>query len=494
MTIDASAVARVLGIETKFEDLRDGGVLFLPQRIAVIAPGASDSVYPATPFQATSAFAAGQRCGFGSLIHLLMRELFPQNGDGVGSVPVTIYPLTDAVGAAPAAGAITPTGVQTLAASYRVKVAEVASAPFVISTTDTPADVVAAMTTAINAALEMPVIAADEAGVSVSLTCKWGGTSGNDLIAEVEGEDFGMTLAVTQPVGGLVNPDVDDALGLFGTVWESMVLNAFEVEDTVTLDKIQTVGEGRWGELVRKPFVAFCGNTAATVADATVICDARPLDRINAQLVAPGSNHLPGVVAARQLSRIARLANNNPPVDYGSQRATGLVPGPDAEQWTYPDRDQAVKAGCSTIEVKDGEISIGDVVTFYHPAGDPLPAFRHVVDIVKLQNILFNLDLVFKSGDWDGAVLIPDGQPTVNPLARKPSAAKAAGAAMVDSLGLHALISDPESAKASQIAAINSQNGKRLDYQLTVQLSGNVNIINATLRWGFFFGTPAVVG
>jgi phage tail sheath gpL-like len=202
---------------------------------------------------------------------------------------------------------------------------------------------------------------------------------------------------------------------------------------------------------------------------------------------------LPFVVAARQLARIAPTANNNPPQDYGSQIATGLVPGADGEQWTYADRDSAVKKGSSTIEVKDGVVNLSDIVTFYHPSGDAIPAYRYVVDIVKVQNILFNLDLIFATKEWDGAPLIPDDQPTTNRSAKKPKTAVAAISSLLDSLGLNAIISDPETAKKNTLASINAQNPKRLDVSTTVQLSGNTNIISVDFNWGFYFGTTPTV-
>lgn len=591
MTVDISAVARVLGIETKFEDLRAGEVLFLPQRVAVLAQGASDAVYSLEKFQATSAAQAGARFGYGSPAHLIARQLFPSNGDGVGTIPVTFYPLVDAGAGVAAVGEILPSGSQTKAAAYRVKVNNILSEPFVVPVGASVTTICQLIGLAIVAVLEMPVKVTYTYGVvtatpgtnvgngtvtllsvtgnplpgnyflelitvvanggvfrltgptgtvisssvtmtpaplgttvinvggiqftitdgavdfalgddftitvpaiDVQLTAKWEGVSGNAIFIEVEGEDLGVTFAVTQPTGGLVNPDLSAALALVGSVWETLVLNALNIEDTTALDDISTVGEGRWGELVRKPFIAFTGNTKTTVADATAISAARRTDRVNAQLVAPGSVDLPFVVAARQLARIARVANNNPPRDYGSQRATGLVPGADAVQWDYPTRDQAVKAGSSTIEVKDGVVSISDVVTFYRPEGDETPAYRFVVDIVKLQNILFNIDLIFNDVSWDGAPLIPDNQPTVNPEAKKPKMAVAAINGKLDGLGLNAIISDPATAKKSTVASINSGNPKRLDWQTTVQLSGNTNIISATLSFGFFFGQAAVVG
>lgn len=495
--VDASAVARVVGIKTTFKDLRAGGILFLPQRIAVIGQGASASTYSTTKAQLTSAFAVGSAYGFGSPLHLAAKQLMPANGDGVGTLPVTFYPLQDDGSGVAAAGDITPSGAQTEAAAYLVRVNNIDSEQFVISPGDTVADVVTAATAAINAVLEMPVVATDATpgtSTEIGIESKWKGASANGLVIEVIGSTTaGTSFAITQPTGGLVNPDVDDALNQVGNVWESMFLNCLDIADTATLDKYSVFGEGRWGALTRKPMIAFTGNTATTVNDATTVSDARKTDRTNSQLVAPGSNDLPFVVAARQLARIAPVANNNPPQDYGSQDATNLVPGADGVQWTYADRDQAVKKGSSTVEVKDSVVNVSDVVTFYHPSGDPTPAYRYVVDIVKLQNIIFNLDLIFATKEWDGAPLIPDDQPTVNRSAKKPKSAVAAVSALLDSLGLNAIISDPETAKANTLAAINDQNPKRLDVTTTVQLSGNTNIISVDLNFGFFFGTTPTV-
>ncbi|MCH9712767.1 MAG: phage tail protein [Proteobacteria bacterium] len=491
--VDASAVARVVGIKTTFKDLRGGSILFLPQRIAVVGQGSSASVYSTTKAQHTSALSVGQTYGFGSPLHLAALQLMPVNGDGVGTIPVTFYPLDDDGSGVASAGDITPSGVQTEAASYVVRVNNIDSEPFVISVGDTVATIVTAMTAAINANLNMPIIATDST-TTVDTASKWKGVSANDIVIEIIGSTTaGTSFAITQHVGGLVNPDVDDALTQVGDVWETMFLNCMGASDSGTLTKFATFGEGRWGALVRKPCIAFGGNTATTVALATAITDARKTDRTNCQLVEPGSNDLPLVVAARQLARIAKVANNNPPHDYGSQDATGLTPGADGDQWTYADRDEAVKKGSSTIEVKDGVANIADVVTMYHPSGDPIPAYRFVVDIVKLQNIIFNLDLEFATSKWDGAPLIPDDQPTINASAKKPKTAVAAVSAILDSLGLNAFISDPETAKENTFAEIDPANPKRLNVVTTVQLSGNSNIISVDLDFGFFFGTPTVV-
>ena len=490
--IDLSAVARDTGITTAFKNLKRGGVTYLPQRIALFGQGSTASTFSTSKAQVTSALEVAQTYGFGSPLHLAALQLLPTNGDGVGTLPVTVYPLDDEGGATAAAGDITPAGAVSMAGSFVVRVINIVSQAFSVAVGDTVAQIVTKIYTAMAATLDLPVTAVDST-TKVDVTAKWKGASGNDLYLEVVGPtDTGVTFAFTQPTGGATNPNIDAALAQIGGVWETMIVNCLDIADTTTLGKYTTAGEGRWLATVRKPFLVFTGNTEAVVATAIAVPDARKTDRVNCQLVAPGSNDLPFVVAARQVARIAVLANNNPPHDYGSQAATGLTPGLDSVQWDFTKRDQAVKGGSSTIEVRDGVVNISDVVTFYHPSGDPTPAYRFVVDVVKVMNILFNTDIIFAAAEWDGAPLIPDDQPTVNRSAKKPKTAVTAVAAMIDSLGLEAIISDPVGAKTTIQAEINSQNPKRLDVAYTVALAGNTNIKSIDFNFGFYFGTPSV--
>lgn len=498
MAVDATAVARVVGIQAEFLDLRGGAAAFLPQHIAIVAQGSSAVEYPLTPFRITSSFQAGLRYGFGSPIHLIALQLFPPTGGGVGTIPVTVFPLVDDYDAGvPAAGSITPSATATVQATFRARIGGVLSAPFTVAVDDTVAIICDKMVAAINAVLEMPVTAADGT-TDVDLTAKWDGASGNDIVLEVLTEDGAVpsedvTFSFTPMASGAVDPDIDAALAQLGSTWYTLVISGFKSTNTTALDSFSAAGEGRWDQLVRKPFMAFSGTGEDDVNTAVTVPNARTLDRVNVQCVAPGSPNMPCVIAAAAVREIAKLANNNPPTDYGSRPLRGLVPGLDTEQWTYAQRDLAVKAGSSTVEVKGGLVHLSDTVTFYHPAGDPTPAFRFVVDVIKLWNVIYNLGLEFENPRWDGAPLIPDGQPTVNPNARTPKAAKAAVCAIIDGLALQAILSNPEAAKEATTATINSSNPKRLDIRTVVQLSGNTNIISTDLLFGFFFGTPPLV-
>lgn len=325
---------------------------------------------------------------------------------------------------------------------------------------------------------------------NLKLISSWKGVSANDLVIEVIGDTaLGVTFALVQPTGGLVNPEVDDAIARMGSVWNTMVINGLNIEDTVALDAYQTLGELRWDPLVRRPFVCFTGNTLADVEDATAVCSERTEDRVNAQLVAPGSVNLPCVVAARQVARIVKVANNTPAVSYQKQKATGLLSGDDDLQWDPTIRDQAVKLGSSTVEVTDDLIRISDVVTFYRRTGEDPPGWRYVCNIVKIQNAIFNMDIEFSKQEWAAAPVVADEDPVTLPEAKKPKMFKAKANQILENLGDAAILANVAAAKALTTAVIGGPN--RVDVGVKFPVSANANIIDIGMEFGYLFPTAA---
>jgi phage tail sheath gpL-like len=493
MSVDPNAVARVVGIDTSFINLLGSSAIMLPQRVALVGQGATAATYALTPLIVRTAVEVGLAYGFGSPLHIAAAQLLPLHGDGIGRIPCTVYPMVDDGGAVVAAGDITPVGTHSGSASYRVVVNGIKSAAFVLSDGDVVADVCAAVTAAMAANVSLPVTATDSV-TTVDVEAKWKGESGNDILLSVEGPvDQGITFGFTQPINGATNPDVDDALSVIGVdVWETLIVNCLEVTDATTLDKIQAWGDTRWGALVKKPAMAICGSTEATAATMIALGEGRKDDRVNGVINAIGSSDLPCAIAARAVARIAVVANGNPPHDYGGLKLTGLLPGTDAQQASYATRDALVHAGIGTTTVEDGTVLMSDTVLFYHPDGEVPPAFRYVCDVVKLQNLIFNLDLIFNAPEWDGAPLIPDDQPTTNSTARKPSSAISAVNSLIDAFALLAILSDPEGTKPLTTASIDGANPKRLNISLTVKLSGNANVISIDFNFGFYFGVQAI--
>lgn len=491
--VPLSALARVLGIQTIFENRRPGGTQILPQRVALVGQGATNSTFPLTKFIATSAQEVGNTVGFGTPLHLAAKQLLPANGDGLGQVPLTVYPLADDGSGLAAAGNIIPVGAQTVAANYAVRIGNITSQAFTILAAATIADVTAAMTTAINSTLDMPFIATDNT-TDVDLDAKWAGSSANGILVEIVGTaGTGYDFTITQPTGGATNPSIQPALDQVGDVWETMFVSCFETADSTNLNLFQTWGLGRWGSLTRKPAVMCWGTAEADVATAISIPEGRKDDYQNYQMPAPGCNDPIFVIAARAVARIAVRANTDAAFDYGSLPMDGLVPGPDGDQWLYTDRDIAIKGGSGSTQVKNSVIQISDTVTFYHPDGDPDPAYRYVVDIVRLQNIIFSFDMEFAQVKWDGAPTIPDDQDTTNPNAKKPKMYKAAAATIVDTLALRAVLAKPAESKAGIIAELDPSNSKRVNLCVPVTFSGNSNIISIDLKFGFLFEEPAII-
>jgi hypothetical protein len=179
MAIDASAVARVLGIDTAFTPQGAGNIQFLPQRIAVFAQGSTGGSYSSAKRRVLSSSEAGQTYGFGSPVHNIVRQLLPANGDGVNTIPVTVYPLSDAVSSTAASGSIVPSGTQTKTVAYQVVVNNIASAQFSVAANASVTQKLAAAYTAILATLEMPVVPAFTYGTVTSVA---GTNTGNGTV------------------------------------------------------------------------------------------------------------------------------------------------------------------------------------------------------------------------------------------------------------------------------------------------------------------------
>ena len=311
--IDPSAIARALGIKTEYKQIGAANVRFLQQRIAVFGQGTSAKVYSVAKRKIFSHGEAATVYGFGCPIHLAALQLLPTNGDGVTPIPLTVYPLPD--GTTEADGDLTLTTPPTVDEVFKLRIGGIETGEFTILSTDTGTTAVAKVIAAVNAVLEMPVIAGDGTTLT-TLTAKWKGTTGNDILMSVIAPDASTAVWTFTPMAsGATNPTVDAALALVGNVWETMALNALGTGDSLALTAFETFGVGRWGADVRKPLVVFSGDVNSVVATATTVPEANKTHFTNSQLVAPGSDELPFVVAARQLARIAMVANVTPPLD-----------------------------------------------------------------------------------------------------------------------------------------------------------------------------------
>ncbi len=485
MSLPNTFISRALGIDVKFENFNLGGAVYLPRRVVVIGQGSSSSTFDYDQTEILSSSQAGAKYGYGSPIHLAVNQLLPANNTGLLGIPVTVIPLAD--GTTSATGSITVTGTETVQSVGQIYIGGIPSLQFVTAIGD-DADVVAnKIKEAIDSVLNIPVTTGTVSLGDIPLTAKWAGESGNQISIEIElDSESGITLVSTDMTGGAVNPDVSTALAKITSVWETDILNLLNYDDTDTLAKYDTWNTGKWTQLQKMPSIIASGVTD-DFATRTAITDSRKDDKSNYMIVSVGSRELPFVVAAKGLALIAQTANDTPAKNY-TGKLTGLSSGSDSVQENDNTRNLSVQKGSSTNIKVGTSVELNDTITMYHPDDDPNNAYRYVVDIVKLQNIIFNLGIVLAS--LKGRPLAPDTTVTGDPDAVQPKYVKNILSNLADSLagGNSMIIVEPKFTKENMKVTINDQNPKRLDVIFPVKISGNVEVVSVDVKWGFYLG------
>jgi len=490
MSLAQSIVARVTGVDVSYKNFNLGKAQYLPQRIAIIGQGttALNGTYSNDKVVVTSEKAIADTYGYGSPLHLACRQLLPANGNGIKGIPVTVYPLDDDGSGVAAAGSIDASGDATDDGGGYVAIGGVKSAKIVIPDESTAAEALGIIKLAIASILHMPVTDGIVAAGSLPLTSKWKGESANDIIIDIsELECTGITFSVTDMASGDVNPDVQDALDIIDEVWETIILNCMNYNDSDTNALYHAFGEARWEQTVKKPLLVATG-CVDNYATRTAVTDADSSNRTMFLIQSCGSRELPFVIAAQGLvNDIAEKANNKPAHDYIGYLA-GLHTGDDTVQEDHSTRDNAVKLGAST-NIKVGSIAyLADIVTFYHPDGEDPPAYRYVCDIIKLMNIVYNLDIIQET--LRGRPLLPDGTPTNDPDVVQPKMVHTKLSLLANSLasGRSAIIADPAFTRENISVTINDTNPKRLDTVFPVKLSGNVEVNSTDVYFSFYLG------
>ncbi|MGL4981723.1 MAG: hypothetical protein ACRC4W_02490 [Treponemataceae bacterium] len=488
MGVQSNAVSRVTGVDVQYRNFNEGSVQFLPQRLAVVGVGNDNATYTLDKFEAINANDVAKRYGYGSPLHLVCRQLFPQNGNSA-TFPVTIYPVEKNQSSIFATNTVEILGSANDNFSGSVVIGGI-KASFVITKNATENQIATTIATAINAVLEMPAKATVESGASIiELSAKWSGQTGNKISLQFNLQNANFAISY-DPLfsGGLLDPTVKNVFPKFGQIWETFILNTFDYKGQDLLDLYQVFGEERWGLLNKKPIMVAHGCTD-DYTTRTDVSDERPFDYINFFVTSVKSPELPFVVAAKaMIDDIITTANDNPPTNYKGL-LKGLAVGADEYQEDYNVHNLSVQKGASTNIVNGGLCELKDIVTFYHPAEEGnIPSKRYVVDLVKLQNIVYNVRLILESDRFKGAPFVTNDDLTTNPNAFQPKDIKTALINLSDSLVDSAIIMDGRFTKKNIKVEIDSQNPKRLNVIYPVKLSGNAEIISTDLFFGFYLG------
>ena len=498
MGLSQSAISRVVGVEMTYKSFSKNGAQLLPQRLAVFGQANEGVSYPNEKYEGEgSAAAVANRFGWGSPLHLAALQLYPENGTGA-SFPVDFIPVEAGAGANAAVGGITITGDATANGSGKIYIGG-KKCEFSVSKGDTAAAIMDNIAAAINSVLEMPATATaakeDNVTKSITLTAKWKGGSGNDIKVFGEANLTGPTITFTAFSGGNIDPSttLSSAFTKMGGVWYTCLLNTWNYDNTDILDLFKAEGERRWGVMVKQPCFSIVGCTD-NYATRTSVTDVRKDDYINALGVSVGSPELPLSIAARYAFFALETFDKNPAQDV-KDTLTGLLAGSEEEQEEYTVRNNAQNKGSSTnvrLAGKNGCAVMNDFITMYHPDTEgKYPSKKYVVDIVKLQNICYNVRLIMEQDDLKGAPLVADGDVVTNPKAVQPKVIVGYFYNLADSLVKNAIITDAAYTKKNMTVAIDDENPKRLNTTFPVKLSGNIEVSSNDIYFAFNTGSAA---
>jgi phage tail sheath gpL-like len=324
------------------------------------------------PFQILSPEDAGDKLGFGFMLHRLAKQAF----QGSNGVETWVLPQAEAGGAVAAAGELDFTGTTGVVAGTIPLYLSGLSVPVTIATAATIENIADAVVAAINADADLPVTAVKVAVTfEVTLTAKSKGPWGNDIsiafsLGVNEELPAGVTVAVTDMATGAGIPTISTALDALGTGdnanegYFTDVVHGYG-QDTTTLDAISAyVGAGNefsglYSKTVARPFRVLTGDVAtgsAGLAALIVITDLRKTDRASGVIAVPGSQSHPSEIASQAIGHMARINNDRAAQSYVGILLTGIWPGDTADRWTseYDNRDTAVKSGISPTRVQSG--------------------------------------------------------------------------------------------------------------------------------------------
>jgi phage tail sheath gpL-like len=470
----------------------------LPQRIAVLceANTANQPTLDVAEYQATNLKSVGDRYGYGSPAYLIARIMLPI----IGGIPLVFYPQAEAPGATAHVTEITPVGTATANATHTILIGgrDGLDGQFyniTIAIGDSSNEITEKITNAINGVIGSPVIPTDNGYIS-TLTTKWKGATASGLTVSIDtnGNDAGITYGIGDDAVGAGTPSIAGGLNLFGSKWNTILINSYGTNSTVAsaLEAFNGVPDsetptGRYVGTVMKPFIALTGSVAD---DPSAFTDARKSDVTISISPAPNSAGFQFEAAANDGAIWAVVAQNSPELDILNKYMPDMpTPISIGTMESYNERDRIVKLGCSTVESVNGKYQFKDNVTTYHPDGDLQPAYRWRRDLMIDFNIRFRY-MILEQTFLVGKVLANDGDDVTSQNVIKPKTWKQIlNDGLFTSLVADGLIADADFSAESLVVSIDTTNPNRFNTKFKYKKTGVARISATTVESGFNLGT-----
>lgn len=505
MTLSANIVERCSSYALGYK-LTSAAGNYLPNRVAVFSPISTDkSAYSAYNIPVTITTNEQARRLFGECpATQIARILKPTVGGGLGTIPMDVFPIQDAAGAAAAEATLTVTGTAAKDGVVYIsfngrKTIEGRQCAAVFSKDDTAADVKEAIKDAISAFLYAPVEVTEDDG-TYTMTSKWKAANANELKIHFECSDTGLTFTDPTFAGGSDGSiSLADALANIGDVWYTHVINIYgssQFDTFATFNgepDIETNGSGRWSGTTCKPFVCITGTTESNAETLKALAANRKSDLTNALAPAPLSPGFSYEAAANMVVLSAVIADGNAHMDINN-RSYADMPAPAndyiGDMQNFNVRDDLVANGISTViyDASNG-YTVQSFITFRRPEGQsPLAYdFRYVRDIFVDFNVIYNYRLREGLYLCDKVILNDTDVASVDNIIR-PKDWKAVIFEMVDALADLALLADPDYAKANVVVQIAKSDPQRINTTFFYKRSGIARKTSTNAYAGFNFG------
>jgi phage tail sheath gpL-like len=343
------------------------GLALLAYRALLIGQKTSGGSWTANTLQkVTNVEQVILGAGRGSMLHRQAAKWFANNR----STELWIGVLADNGAGAQATGTFTVTGPATATGTLHLYLGG-NYIPVGVTSGDAQNTIAAAINTAINAALDLPVTSTVSTNV-VTVTFRHKGTCGNDFDMRLNYQDgqatpAGVAVAVVAMSGGTTNPVLTSLITAMGDQWFNVLAHPYT--DSTSLTAIEGELSARFGPMRMIDGVAIT-SAVGTQGALSSLGSGRnsPHSVIASQ---PGKNPLtpPMEFAAAVAAVTAYYAQIDPARPFQTLPLVGMLPPAQVDQFTNTDRNLNLYDGISTSKVDaGGVVRIERLITTYEVA------------------------------------------------------------------------------------------------------------------------------
>lgn len=313
---------------------------------------ANEPIMIASRLQSSTAFGAGSELD-------LMFQAYFRN-----SYSQEVWGLPMAEGDTAAQATITVTHKPDAAGTYHLYIAGM-HVPVNVASTDTAVQAATKIVTAINAITDLPCSAANGAGTLdvVTLTCKWKGVGGNDILMSdnyygaAGGEEMpvGMTVTYAQfgsgggATVGVGVPTFTTAISNMGEVEYEYV--AMPYTDATSLSAWETEygfsDTGRWGWM-RQHYGHVFSAKRGTASDLASLGNGRNSAAVSIMGMEALMPSMAAQVAAAYCSKAGRALSNDPARPLQSLHLEGILPAKPLNRFLISELNTMALAGIAT--------------------------------------------------------------------------------------------------------------------------------------------------